>query len=245
MKKIIPTLLFSCFFVSTSFSQISMTMGIRAGVNLATYKFNFGPNLPAGFVNPISNVPLLTVGIPLEVSFSNHFAVQTEFNFIQKGFSSKFETTFQTTTIKSEGTLHVNWLEIPILAKAKFGSTDGISGGLFFGPSIALGLSGKSKSTSVTTTNNVSTTTSNSEVLDFKNDEHSRVDVGLNLGGQLNYSGLFLDVRYQLGLTDMTSGKITSVNSSESAKTRGFALTVGYRFPIGIGTVTELKTKKK
>ena len=124
----------------------------------------------------------------------------------------------------------VNWLEIPILAKVKFGEADGVGGGLFFGPSIGYGLSGKQKTTSSITINGKTTTSTDSETLNFKDDEHSRVDVGLNIGGEVTYHGLFFDARYQLGVTNMVTS--SSNNDDIKANTRGLALTVGYRIPL-------------
>ncbi len=247
MKKILYSALFLYGFVSVGFAQTRMTVGLRTGVNVASYKFDFGTT-PAGFSSPISNVTLFSIGVPLEIAFNSHFALQAELNFIQKGFSSKTDFSGQGFTLKSEGAMTVNWLEIPILAKAKFGAPDGFGGGIFFGPSIGYGLSGRSKGTSATVINGVANTTSTDEALNFKEDEHSRVDVGLNFGGEVHYGGIFLDVRYQLGLTNMVTDKSTITagsGQSVSARTRGLGITVGYRIPIGIGTVKEVKKSKK
>jgi Outer membrane protein beta-barrel domain len=234
MKKFLQTVLFSCLFVSATFAQMRATMGVRAGVNVASYKFSMDQSPTTGVESSFKNLPLLTVSLPFEFIFSPHFALQTELNFIQKGFSSKFSLNTQGIILNAEGKIIVNWLEIPILAKAKFGSTEGVSGGLFLGPSIGYGISGKSTSISTDNINGSLTTTSDSRNLDFKKDEHSRIDVGLNFGGDISYGGFFLDARYQLGFTNMISDTNTTTGTKETAKTRGIAITLGYRFPLGL-----------
>jgi Outer membrane protein beta-barrel domain len=255
MKKFLQAVLYSCLFVSATFAQMRTTMGVRAGVNVATYAFKSDSPSPSGTDFPIKNATLLTVGLPFEMIFSDNFAIQGELNYVQKGFKFNFDFDLgQGSSFKSNSTLAINWLEIPIMAKIKFGSPVGVSGGLFFGPSIGYAFSGKSKGTSTVTQNGLTTTSSDSQPVEFdkktgpngtSNGGHSRLDIGLNIGGELNVSGVFLDVRYQLGLTDMATGKTSTATTTETAKTRGIALTLGYRFPIGVGTVKEVKTKKK
>ena len=208
-------------------------MGIRAGVNVANYTFKFGASTPASQQPKFDNITVLTVGVPVEIMISKRFAIQAELNFIQKGFRSKSSASGSSGStsfsFSSEGKVIIDWLELPILAKAKFGSADGVGGGLFLGPSFGYGLSGKSKGTSTSTINGVTTTSTSSETINFKDDEHSRVDVGVNIGGELTYHNFFFDARYQLGVTNMFTGDNAS-NGDVNATTRGLALTVGYRF---------------
>lgn len=245
MKKTVQTTFFFCLLLSAMTTQAQMSLGLRAGVNLANYNFKFGSSLAGAEPDQPSSAALLTIGVPFQMTFSEHFAMQAELNFTQKGFRQKIDDTFQGTRIESDGKLVVNWLELPILAKARFGSDAGIGGGVFLGPSIGYGLSGKSTSTATVTTNGKPTTNSNSTDLNFKDDDHSRFDFALNLGGEVNYGGIFLDVRYQLGLTNMISDKSGTSGSGEfTARTRGLGITAGYRIPIG-GDDKPSKTKKK
>ena len=240
MKKFLATLLFFCLFLSASFSQTQLRMGIRGGINLATYHYSFSPSLPTNSTfNQPGNATLSTVGIPLEVSFGNSFALQAEFNFIQKGVKSHTEAKIQGGSLVIDSRTTVNWVEIPILAKFRFGSHQGFGGGLFVGPSIGYGINGHSQfsfTSSAPITGGLPNSSSDDRKLDFKNDRHSRVDLALNLGAEINFDGFFLDTRYQLGLVDMQTDKIVSSTSSISARTRGIALTVGYRLPIILGT---------
>ena len=246
MKKTVQTTFFLCLLLSAMTTQAQMTLGLRAGVNLATYNIDYGSNLPAGSKpEQPSNATLLTIGVPFQMAFSEHFVLQAELNFIQKGLAQKSSFTSQSTSFSIDNKLIINWLELPILAKARFGSDVGFGGGVFFGPSIGYGLSGKSTGTSTTTINGKSTTTSDSDDVNFKDDEHSRADFALNLGGEVNYGGIFLDIRYQIGLTNMVTNTNNAVSTGDiSARTRGLAFTAGYRFPID-GDNKPSKTRKK
>ncbi len=242
MKKTFQITFFLCLFMSAMTTQAQMTLGLRAGVNLATYNFNFGSNLPTGFKpEQPDNLALLSIGVPFQMMFSERFGLQAELNFIQKGYGQKSDITIQNTRFVSDGKLTINWLELPVLGKARFGSDVGIGGGLFFGPSVAYGLSGKIKSTSTTTTNGVSLVNVQNGDLNFKEDDHSRVDLALNIGGEVNYGGVFLDIRYQIGLTNMITN---AGNDDFSARTRGLGFSAGYRMPIG-GDEKSSKKKKK
>ena len=233
MKKFLQFSFFMCLFLIGTTSQAQVSMGIRAGVNVANYTFKFGTSTPSSQQPKFDNVAVLTIGVPVEIMISKHFAIQAELNFNQKGFGSKNSASGSSGStsfsVSSDSKFIINWLEIPILAKAKFGTENGVSGGLFLGPSFGYGLSGKSKGTSTSTINGVTTTSSSSETLNFKDDGHSRVDVGVNIGGELTYHNFFFDARYQLGVTNMFTGDSSS-NGDVKATTRGLALTVGYHF---------------
>jgi Outer membrane protein beta-barrel domain len=245
MKKCLQAILFFCLFVSATLSQAQITMGVRAGINVATYHYNYGPKFPAVAQTQPSSSTLLTFGVPVEMRLSSLFALQMELNFIQKGQQSQSDQTIQNIRIVSDSKLVVNWLELPILAKVKFGSDVGIGGGLFFGPSIGYGLSGKSKGSFSTTTNGTSSVTVSNKSLEFKKDEHSQVDFALNFGGEVNYGGVFFDMRYQLGLTNMVTNSGTTNGLDLTVQTRGLAVSLGYRMPIGSSEKTPSKTKKK
>jgi Outer membrane protein beta-barrel domain len=245
MKKYFQFLIFFCLFVSATSSQAQMTMGLRAGINVASYNLKLGSGFSASSQNP-GNALLSTIGVPVEMYFNNHFGLQFELNYIQKGFNTHSEITSQNIRSVSDSRLTINWLEIPILGKAKFNITDRIGGGLFFGPSIGYGFSGKSKNSFSSTGGNLPQSFSSEAAVDFKKDGHSQVDFALNFGGEINYGSLFFDVRYQLGLANMLTGSQNSSSGFDfKATTRGFALSVGYRLPIKTETKAPAKTPAK
>ena len=233
MKKSLQFSIFMCVFLIGTTSRAQVTMGIRAGVNVASYAFDFGSSIPANQQPNVNSITGLTVGIPVEIMISKRFAIQAELNYIQKGFGSKSTSSGSsggtTFSFSSEGKNVIDWLELPILAKAKFGSANGV-GWLFFGPSFGYGLSGKGTGTSTSTINGVTKTSTETSTLDFKRDGHSRLDIGVNIGGELTYSNFFFDARYQLGVTNMFREDDGSSNKDIKGTTRGLGLSVGYRF---------------
>jgi hypothetical protein len=230
MKNFISIALFCSLLMAANVSQAQITLGFRAGVNLSDYRFSFGSG--TGIPDPnTTKIPLLNLGIPVEIGLSKLFAVQAELNFIQKGFKVRNEIVIQTTSTVSDNQLTVNWIELPILAKVKFGDPQDFSGGIFIGPSFGFGISGNTSVTTTTTQSGKSTTTTDNKTLSFKDDKHSQFDFGLNFGGDVQYKSVFLDLRYQLGLTNMITE--ASASSDISAKTRGISITLGYRMPFG------------
>jgi Outer membrane protein beta-barrel domain len=245
MKKMLQTTCFLCLLLTAMTTQAQMTFGFRGGLNLATYKFDYGSGTPPNAQLQPENIPLLTIGVSFQKVFNEYFALQAELNFIKKGFRFRNTSTSQATTFAFDIKQVINLLEIPILAKARFGSDVGIGGALFLGPSVSYGLSGGSTFISALTTSNVSTVTAGSEDLYFMKDDQSRVDFALNIGGEANYGGIFLDIRYQIGLTNMATSTKNVLSSTDiSARPRGLGITAGYRFPIG-GEEKSSKSRKK
>jgi hypothetical protein len=242
MKNFIQAVLFFCLTMGATTSQAQLTVGFRAGVNISDYKFSFGSS--TGISDPnTTKIPLLNLGIPFEISLSKLFAVQAELNFIQKGFKVHNEFVLQTTSSVGDNQLTVNWIELPVLAKLKFGDPSDISGGIFFGPSVGFGIRGNTKTTTTVTQAGKSTTTTDDKSLNFKDDKHSQFDFGLNFGGDVQYKSVFLDLRYQLGLTNMITDAPAA--SDISAKTRGISITLGYRMPFGGVSTTPSRTPTK
>jgi Outer membrane protein beta-barrel domain len=218
-------------------SQAQITLGLRGGVNVATYHYKSDGRLAAiglTLTQPDSWMILTTAGVPIEMGFSPLFALQAELNFIQKGQQRNFDQTSQNERVVGYTKQIINWLEIPILAKIRFGSNIGVGGGFFFGPSIGYGIDGKIKQSLTATSNGNTLAIAEQNKLDFKKDKQSKIDFGLNLGGEAHYGGIFLDVRYQFGLTNMIAYVDDTLGIT--AQTRGFALSAGYRLPIGLAS---------
>jgi hypothetical protein len=122
------TLVALTFYVS---AQITIIPKVGVTVSKVAFKENEEIKYKPGFMG----------GVAFNFPIWNVFSVQPEFHYIQKGFIySTSETTFGR-TIKDHRKTQINYVEIPILAKASFGN--------FFinaGPSVGFGLNGKTKS---------------------------------------------------------------------------------------------------
>jgi Outer membrane protein beta-barrel domain len=231
MKKVI-TIFFFSFLVSVCLlSQTSVNFSVKAGVNFSRYIYKY--DQPYYKEQP-QNKSLLAVGIPLEINFGRRFMFQTEINFIQKGY--KYHAYFsagQRIYASDDIILKTNWLEVPFLAKVKLISKGKFSLSPFGGLSLGVGLFGKAENNYAHTKY---ITISQSQILEGVEsqkvkflDDHGLFDLGLNLGGEIRYENMYLDLRYQLGIND-TKSNYYNTWDIVSSKTRGLALTVGYRF---------------
>ena len=229
MKKLLRTIFITSLFSSATTAQTHVKTGLRAGVNISNYQYHYPANFPNTSVisEELNNAALLTLAVPVEVAFTRHFAVQAELNFIQKGYKTHYETVAKGGLAGAfDKKLVVNWLEIPFLTKIKFGTKTGVSGGMYFGPSMSFALSGHIKYATVNNFAGPTVRESGIYTIKFPK-EHTPFDWGFNLGGDINYRRFFFDMRYQLGLKDMDTWNSAN-NSGLSITTRGLALSVGY-----------------
>jgi hypothetical protein len=234
MKKYLISILLFLSVSTTVFCQKpSFTFGVRSGVNVTNYKRSSDDRFcrcNGGYVN--YQTTLFTLSLQNEVHFSKHFAVQAEINYIQKGYEDNWETSSGNSYELYKSQFVTNWLEIPFLAKINFGKRDGLSYGLFLGPSIGYAFNGRFTSSYKHQPQGIDTTELKNIPIDFKYYNHKRLDFGLNLGGDISYKRIFLDVRYQLGLNNLAIDTNGVEESNISKKTYSFMLTVGYRTPI-------------
>lgn len=190
MKKLIFTSLFALSaivtFSQTIIPKVGATFSKFGGDDVEDAKFNFGFTLGAGVNFPLGSGPI---------------SLQPELNFIQKGSkaaekNSEFELTQKT---------KLSYLEIPILVKASFGETTKFH--INAGPSIGLGLGGKSKGEFKSA---FGTESLDSDIkFGDGNDEdytyiENRTDFGLQFGGGVVIANkVMIDIRYGLGLSSL------------------------------------------
>jgi hypothetical protein len=144
----------------------------------------------------------------------NFFSGQPELLFIQKGEN------YDARGVETKATL--NYLEVPVLAKVFFGGQV-FKAYVNAGPSLGLGLTGNQK---------VEGGETDIRVGDSSNDGRryldSRFDFGLQFGGGvgigLGPGSVLADVRYGLGLTDLSD--------ATRCKNCNFAFTLGYIIPL-------------
>lgn len=131
-------------------------------------------------------------GISFQAGITPAFSLVSEFYFMRKGGKLKASNPLTT----GESTLHLNTLELPVLARFHVGK--------FYmnaGPSIAYNLSGKSK------------VDDQSSKLSFRNsaDGFKRFDAGVQVGGGFQFpfkqKMIALDIRYNYGLTNISYDK--------------------------------------
>ena len=257
MKKQALTLVFHgllfLLVLQNGFSQ-SISVGVRAGALLN----NVSLDPEDSDVNP-KMLFAPQIAVPIEIAFGDMFAVQPEIMYGSHGYKvEESETTTEgTVTIRSkiDGKLKANTLEIPLLAKVKFG-TELLKFHVLAGPSIGFGLSGEAEATG----NIVATENTTGEVVfeeefsekgDLKfvgndydpndvNDDQlpfAKTNINAHLGAGVNLklgsATLFFDARYILGLSDL-SPKAEGESDDDHTKTKGnrIGLSVGVLFPL-------------
>jgi hypothetical protein len=191
------------FTAAIAHSQI----GIRAGVNIATLNYD-----PDDFSDDVSSIIGLNIGLLMELPVTDRISLQPEIHFIQKGAKEEFDDFFGSGKI----TTTFNYLELAVMGK--FNLLDiGNDGGLYLGltPHLGYALSGETKFEE----NGFSDT----EDIDF--DEVSRIDFGIGFGAGATFGNFFLDIRYNLGLTNLNDSDFDiDINN------RGLLIGVGYMF---------------
>ncbi len=225
MKK---TLLIACVMVCALCASAQVTIIPKAGFTLSKIAFDD----TEGMKPKIG----LNLGVGANMVLSDVFSVQPELQFIQKGYAFKeSESSFG---IKAEykERVSINYLEIPLLFKASFGSDD-LKFFLNAGPSIGFGLGGKGKVEFSLSGQDMNESDdeefkvrfgdideSNEEVTYFDN----RIDVGIQLGGGILIANkVVIDIRYGLGMSNLVDEQGNLTAEDVKSKNRVFQFTVG------------------
>ena len=201
IKKISLTLTFSLFSIFL-FSQGSF--GVRAGLTIPNQNFeqdgvdiSFDANLG------------LALAVFMELEISDNFAIQPELAFMQKGTKIELEFFGETVTNK----FRLNYLDVPILAKAKFGN-ESIAAYVAAGPSFGFAISGSNEADG-----------EKEKIEEW--DDFNRFELGAVIAGgagiPLEDGQVLFDLRYFFGLSnlDASDEDITATNN-------GIGISVGY-----------------
>lgn len=223
MKKVMIALMFI-----VSVSTVSAQKFIpRIGVS--SFRFT-GENVVPGA--KATSFTSLAVGLGYQVLLNDRFSLQPELNFTRKGAGVKAENfLLAETAVTGTFDLIIDYFEVPILAKATFGS----SSTKFFvlaGPCVGYGIGGRVKYDFTSDDPYIGHQSGQIGMKFGKRPDNyrgssffidNRVDVGVQGGGGVLIADkVFVDIRYSLGLTDV-------MDDGES-KNRGFIFTVGMPF---------------
>ena len=181
--------------VSVAFSQASF--GLKGGLNLATLTQNEGD---------AKMKPSIYVGGFMEYRFGTLMAISPELYYSRQGFHADEEG------VKMN--FRTNYLNLPVLAKIYV--ADGLS--IDLGPQVGFMLNSKlwAKSGGQTVTLDIPN--------EFVDVEMNSVDVSFAMGLTYNIGNIFVQGRYNLGLTDVV--KDDSIPSKNSVLQLG----MGVRF---------------
>jgi hypothetical protein len=223
-------------FVMLSIAINGFTQTIIPKVGMTIAKVNVSSN-EAG--TPKSTLGF-TLGAGVNFPINNIFSFQPELVFIQKGFAVKEDFSFSfggiTESMDLDAKLIINYLEVPALVKATFGTNTKFH--FIAGPSIGIGLGGKYRYeyNAVYTDGNITEMehqeASGKVKFGESEDENSedvylkeRVDFGLQIGGGvLIKEKVLVDLRYGIGLTNLGGGLS---DGDDKIQNRVLQITVG------------------
>ncbi len=194
LKMILFAIMATALMSTTAYSQVSF----RAGANLATV---------TGDVDFSEKKPLvgLNLAIAADVGLGDKFGLQPELHFVQKGQVLQGEIL----GIDTRQATIVNYIEIPVLFKAKF------NGGYFLiGPAYDIALNGRV----------IREIENNKEENTLDGDDLSSGNLGLQLGGGFEFGNVLFDVRF-----GRSFGDNYTINDDESNLNQGLRLTVGFK----------------
>jgi hypothetical protein len=195
----------------------------HAGVTFSGSSFK-----PIDFSESSKSKPMVgfTIGAGYDLFINDQFSIMPEINFVQKGQISEDVAYPDGIEYLLKSEYRYNYLEIPVLAKFKFGGVTKFYA--LAGPSVAVGLGGKYKMTAtfggfpdlvIDRKVYFSDRPADSDFFDVYVD--NKLDVGIQAGvGALLFGKATVDIRYTHGLTDL----YTDVNS----KNRVLQVSVGY-----------------
>jgi hypothetical protein len=166
-------------------------------------------------------------GLITEFNFSTHYAFATGIDVTYRGGKSKYSFNHDSTTIVSESTFNLEYIEIPITLKLKTTEIGYLTYFLQFG--VAPGINIRSKADIKTTVQTGSnTTTASEDAVDIKDDVNN-FNLSMIIGGGIEYtlSGstvLLVGITFNNGFLDILDASDVKANSDY------LGLTVGVLF---------------
>jgi len=202
MKKGLIFVLFALVSI-VSYSQISWNA--KVGMNMSNFTGDSDTDMRVGF----------NVGVGMEYQFTDMWSIQPSLMISQKGGKSD---------LGEDGTVKYNpmYLEIPVLAAARFAIADNQNIVVKAGPYFAFGIAGKAKYEYE----------GESEKLDFFGDGDDqegakRFDLGLGVGVAYEIGKFFVSLDGEFGLTKVIDFEVDGVSNP---KNMNFSIGVGYKF---------------
>lgn len=197
MKKGLIFVLFALVSI-VSYSQVSWNA--KVGMNMSNFTGDAETDMKIGF----------NVGVGMEYQFTEMWSIQPSLMFTTKGAKAKIEESGYELKI----TDNPMYLEIPVLAAARFAVADNQNIVVKAGPYFAFGIAGKCKI--------------GDEKIDFFGDGDDqfgakRFDAGLGVGVAYEINKFFIDLSGEFGLAKLADG-------DGAPKNMNFSIGVGYKF---------------
>ncbi len=179
----------------------SIYYGLRLGMSLSSVSSDIheldGGSIQSG----------LSVGgiVGFQLSPTTPVSIETGLMYMEKGGKGDIDG--------EKTTFNLHYFELPIVAKYRYEMDDDLSLQPFLGGYLALGIGGKVKNYAQKTT-----------CTSFDGDRFRHFDGGLRLGCGLEYSMIYIELAYDLGLANI------SHSDFDSAKNRSLVVSAGVNF---------------
>jgi hypothetical protein len=157
----------------------------------------------------------IVAGLFLQIGLGEILALQPEVLYAQKGFSDEEDGV--------DLTAEFDYIEIPLLLKARFGGESSVRPALYAGPVISF-----ESSCSISGEEGGVSAEVDCDLADLEFEDRKTTDFGVAFGGELQFDVsesvvALVDARYALGLSDLAS----DIADAESVKTKVFSVMAG------------------
>lgn len=210
MKKLIATIAILALSYGAFAQQINC--GVRAGGNYTTLSGVDNTTFKLGY----------NFGAFAEYMVVSNIGVQAEINYSAQGANFAYTGSLGGINATWKGSYNFSYLNIPVLAKMHFGNL-----GVYVGPQFGFAVvaSKTSEGTSNLGVNIAKKTTK------YDKDDYNAFDLSLSLGACYNFYGnLGVDVRYNLGLTNVFTDNAAGSSAKPYGKNGAIQLGLIYTF---------------
>jgi len=187
-------------------AQTTTTFGVEGGVALANVDFS-SDMFSVSFDNRLGGMG----GFQIAWDFNRSVGLQVDALYIQKGTKSS-EAFFDEL---GELEIRVDYVEVPVLVRGNFHASDVVTIRIFGGPSFAFKVNDEQSFGGEKLTGD--------DKLDLK-----AYDMGLSVGGAVQFGNFFVDGRYTFGLVDIDDDP--DDDGLVTIKTRTATFMVGFVF---------------
>lgn len=228
MKKGLIFVLFALVSV-VSFAQISWN--VKAGMNMSNLSGVEESSMKIGY----------NIGVGMEYQFTDMWSIQPSLLFTTKGAKQDLGEK----DYKDEYTYNPMYLELPIMAAARFAVSDNMNVVVSAGPYFAYGLGGKVKNEytdwNEDTDKEYIASIKHDIFKDIKDEDGQveekgakRFDFGLGVGVAFEFNKFFVGLNGEFGLAKFADApefdKDGDIIGKKSAKNMNFSIGVGYKF---------------
>lgn len=229
MKKLCMIVLAAIGVAATAEAQ-TVSFGPRVGVNFATLRAVDAENeYRKHFNEALEYTTGAQFGAVVNFEVSDILSVQPEILYSQRGYKANPAFYENSSNGSASVNSRMNFLEVPVLAKLSFGG-ESIKGFVTAGPSASYFMNGKMKYTF----------DGKEEEEDYEFNDYvggtkaNRLDVSANVGAGIAFAlgagALNLDVRYGLGLSDISKYEDDRPSDKPKAVHRMFGVSIAYLF---------------